>query len=200
LADGRQPETRVRIEWDADGIALAVVEPTPSEVRVHAAALAVSYNEPRNRALMTNDHTFSADDVVDQFTEMREAGGRPFLLFAGDAMTGDCDLRHIEGKAAEYAVMVGAHAHQGKGLGTRYTTMLHAYAFGPLGLQTIYVAVRPENLGSLRMFEKVGYAVDQGAAARRFAEADDDVCMSIEKDAFLTAHRTSLRSIRIIEE
>jgi RimJ/RimL family protein N-acetyltransferase len=52
-------------------------------------------------------------------------------------------------------------------------------AFGPLALRRVYASVRPENAGSLRMFEKVGYVVDTSVDARRYAEEPDDVCVSI---------------------
>jgi ribosomal-protein-alanine N-acetyltransferase len=176
---------------------LRLVEPTLDEVRVHATTLAEFYNEPVNRALLTNEHEFAADDVVEQFREMREEGGVPFLLFADETMMGDCDLRHIEGSSAEFAIMVGARSKQARGLGTRYSAMLLALAFGRLGMEKVYASVRPENFGSLRMLGKVGYVVDASPAARRFAEADDDVCMSVDRGLFDTSYPGAVESIRV---
>src|SRR5215472_7160054 len=119
-------------EWTAGGLRL--VEPTLREVRKHAAALAGFYNEPVNRALLTNDAEHSPEDVVDQFEEMWEDGGRPFLLYRAGEMVGDCDFRHVENGHAEFAIMVGPRDSQAKGLGTRFAVMAHAVAFGPLGL------------------------------------------------------------------
>jgi RimJ/RimL family protein N-acetyltransferase len=172
------------VEWPVDGSELRLVEPTPAEVRMHATELASAYNEPTNRALMTNEHEFSAEDVVDQFEAMRKEGGRPFLLFDHDVLIGDSDLRRIEGDAAEIAIMVGARARQGKGYGTRFSWMLTAFAFDRLKLSKVYASVRPENAGSLRMFEKLGYVIDTSPEARRYAEEDDDVCLSIDRAAF----------------
>ena len=184
------------VDWLVADASLRLVEPTVEEVETHAAVLAGFYNEPYNRALLTNEYEFVAEDVVAQFAEMREEGGRPFLLFADDAMMGDCDLRHFEGTTAEFAILVGARARQAKGFGTRFSTMLHALAFGRLGMETVYASVRPENTGSLRMLQKVGYLVDASPAARRFAEAEDDVCLPVGARAFTSAHRHAIEGMR----
>jgi RimJ/RimL family protein N-acetyltransferase len=186
------PTERYVVEWSTGGFELCLIEPTIEEVRLHAAALAQDYNEPRNRALMTNEHDFTGKDVVDQFASMQAEGGRPFLLFDEHDLVGDCDLRHIDGASAELAIMVGPRAAQGKGLGTRFSIMLMALAFDRLGLTTIYASVRPENTGSLRMFDKLGYRVDTSPEARRFAEAEDDVCLSMDAQTFSAKHTERL--------
>lgn len=187
----------LRVEWVAGESKFAVLEPTMEEVGAYAQRLADFYNEPTNRALLTNTHHFSAEDVVDQFSEMRATGDRPFLLMVDGALVGDCDLRNIERHTAEYAVMVGARALQSKGLGTRFGLMVMALAFDRLGLQRVYASVRPDNWGSLRMFEKLGYVVDARPAARRYAEAPDDVCVSISASAFRHVHANVVADLRI---
>jgi RimJ/RimL family protein N-acetyltransferase len=182
------PRERFMVEWSTGGLVLCLVEPTTDEVRPHAAALARDYNEPQNRALMTNEHDFTAEDVVEQFAAMQEEGGRPFLLLDHDRLVGDCDLRRIEDTSAEFAIMVGPRATQAKGFGTRFSIMLLALAFDRLGLRTIYASVRPENVGSLRMFDKLGYRVDATPEARRYAEEEDDVCLSIDAPTFRARH------------
>jgi RimJ/RimL family protein N-acetyltransferase len=180
--------------WDA----LSLFEPTPDEVRAHAARLAADYNEPTNRALMTNETDMSPEDVVTMFEEMWAEGGHPFLLLDGAALVGDCDFRELDGAGnAEFAVMIGPRGAQGRGLGTRFGIMAHAVAFGPLGLRRVYAAIRPENAGSLRMFEKLGYARDESDAARRYAEAPDDVCLSIDYASLRARHEGALAEIAV---
>jgi RimJ/RimL family protein N-acetyltransferase len=188
---------RLVVEWRVGDARLRLVEPTTEEVRAHAATLAECYNEPRNRALLTNEHEFAPEDVVEQFDEMRRDGGRPFLLFSDDAMMGDCDLRHVEGSTAEFAIMVGAREHQARGLGTRFATMLHALAFGRLGMKRVYATVRPENAGSRRMLEKVGYVLDESPEARRFADAEDDVCVSVDAASFARAQGSAIAAVQV---
>jgi RimJ/RimL family protein N-acetyltransferase len=110
---------------------------------------------------------------------------------------GDCDFRGVEGDHAEFAILVGPRGAQAKGLGTRFTLMAHALAFGPLGLARVYISVRPENAGSLRMFEKVGYAVDASAEGRGYAEAEDDVCLSMGRSDFERIHAGVLVKLTI---
>jgi RimJ/RimL family protein N-acetyltransferase len=178
---------------------LSLIEPTDEEVRTYAARLAADYNEPVNRALMTNETEMSEADVVEMFGEMRAEGGRPFLLFDDEALVGDCDFREVDsaGGSAEFAIMIGPRGSQGRGLGTRFGIIAHAVAFGPLGLRRVYAAIRPENAGSLRMFEKLGYARDDGAEARRYAEASDDVCMSIDEALLCARHAEALAQIAL---
>jgi RimJ/RimL family protein N-acetyltransferase len=187
---------RLLVEWITEVGRLEIVEPTEEEVRMHAQALADFYNEPSNRALLTNTHDFTADDVVDQFAEMRAQGGRTFLLKVEGEVVGDCDFRNVEGRAAEYAIMVGPRASQAKGLGTRFSVMVHALAFERLGLDHVYASVRPDNAGSLRMLEKVGYVRDASPAARRYAEEPDDVCVGIDAATFRRAHADAIARVR----
>ena len=42
--------------------------------------------------------------------------------------------------------MIAARATQGRGLGARFAIMLHAFGFGPLGLDRIYVGIVPANV------------------------------------------------------
>jgi RimJ/RimL family protein N-acetyltransferase len=187
------------IEWTLGGTRLRVLEPLTAELRMHANDLAGYYNEPTNRALMTNEHEFSAEDVALHFADIRAEGGRPFLLFENELLLGDCDLRHIEENQAEFAILVGARARQGQGRGTLFSVMVHALAFGHLGLERVYASVRPENAGSLRMLEKVGYTRDASPLARRYAEKHDDVCLSVAACAFEDgfAQNLSTQTIRV---
>ncbi len=183
--------------WIVDQGRLDLVEPTEEEVRDHAEALAGYYNEPANRALLTNTQEFAAQDVVEQFADMRARGGRPFLLMVDGSLVGDCDLRNVEEGAAEYAVMIGPRTSQARGLGTCFSLMLLALAFNRLGLAKVYASVRPENTGSLRMLDKVGYVLDKSPAARRYAEEADDVCVSIAKTSFMRVHVDALAGMTL---
>jgi RimJ/RimL family protein N-acetyltransferase len=185
------------VEWFVLQGRLELIEPTAEEVRVNAGALAGYYNEPSNRALLTNTRDFTAGDVVDHFADMRARNDRPFLLRLDGSLVGDCDLRHIEPHAAEYAVMVGPRASQARGLGTRFSLMALVIAFERLGLERVYASVRPENSGSLRMFEKVGYVFDPSPPARRYAEESDDVCVSIAASTFRRIHGDTMARVRV---
>lgn len=181
-----------RIEWQD----LVALEPTPEEVRAHADALAVGYNEPRNATMMGHTAEMAPDEIALHYAEMAERGAHQFLLFADGALAGDADLRGIADGACEFAFMIAAPSAQGKGLGTRFATMIYAFAFAQLQLQRVYASVIPQNTASLRVFEKLGCTVDESPAARAFADEPGDIVMVIEREAF--GWPTALGEFRIL--
>lgn len=52
-------------------------------------------------------------------------------------------------------------------------------------------------IASRRMLEKLGYQVNQGPRAASFADAEDDIAMSINWDQFERAHTDLLRQVVI---
>jgi RimJ/RimL family protein N-acetyltransferase len=184
--------TRYAIAWDE----LRAVEPVAEEISSHAPALSIAYNEPANAALMGHAQPISAAEVVETYAGMLARGGRPFLLFRDDELAGDADLRGIADRRAEFAFMIGAPAAQGKGLGTRFAIMVHAFGFAHLGLDHIYASVVPHNTASRRAFEKLGYVVDASPGARAYADAPDDVTLRVDCDIFQRGHASALAQIR----
>lgn len=183
-----------RIEWGP----LVALEATSDEIATHAAALAAGYNDPDNAPLMGHTSEISPAEVVDSYKESIAAGMRAFLLFAGGgALVGDADLRNLRDGAAEFAFMIGSRTMQGKGLGTKFATMIHAFGFRELDLHHIYVSVVPHNGASMRVFEKLGYVVDDSPVARAYAEEPDDVVLSLDKPTFMRSHAARLRQIQI---
>jgi RimJ/RimL family protein N-acetyltransferase len=193
---------RYQIEWTTPAGALVALEPSLEEVEPLAAALAAAYNDPRNAPLLGHTAELSPADVLDHYRALHEDGARQLLLYqggalAGGALAGDADLRHIDGGAAEFAFLIADPAAQGKGLGTRFAIMIHALAFGPLALERIYASVIPTNTASRRVFEKLGYIVDDGEQARAYADEPGDVVLSIDRAAFARAHGAAAAELRI---
>jgi RimJ/RimL family protein N-acetyltransferase len=186
-----------RVDWTTPAGVLLAVEPRLDEVAVHARELAAGYNEPNNAALMGHVEPISETEVVDHYEAMLDAGARMFLLYLDGALAGDADLRGIADGAAEFAFMIGTPAAQGKGLGTRFATMVHAFAFQVLGLERVYASVVPANTASRRVFEKLGFTLDASPAARAFADEDDDVVYAIDRVTFEGLHIANLAEIRI---
>jgi RimJ/RimL family protein N-acetyltransferase len=188
------------IEWQVGDDLLSVIEPTPSEIARAAPELAAFYNDEHNRQMMTHEQEFSAEDVVAYYDELRADGGRPLLLRAGprgDELSGDADLRNIEGDTGEFAIMVGARATQGRGLGTRFAIMAHALAFRVLGLARVYVSIIPANAASRRLFEKLGYEPDDSPEARELADEDSDLTLSLARERFEADRQLELAEIRL---
>ncbi|MCW5805055.1 MAG: GNAT family N-acetyltransferase [Deltaproteobacteria bacterium] len=148
-----------RVDWSTPSGELTAVEPRDDEVLAHAPALAVAYNHPRNAPLMGHTTELTEADVVAHYRELAaQRGARNFLLFRDGALAGDADLRGIDGRGlAEFAFMIADPAAQGRGLGTRFAAMIHAFGFHTLDLRRIWASVLPANTASRRVFEKLGY-------------------------------------------
>jgi len=101
-------------------------------------SLAAFYNDSHNAAMMTHTQEASADEVVEMFHAMRDAGDRPFLLEQDGELMGDADFRGVQGVEAEFAILVGPRVQQSRGLGTRFAAMLHAAAVRVMGFERIY--------------------------------------------------------------
>src|SRR5262249_6911058 len=124
-------------------------------------------------------------------------GGRPFLLFRDGKLDGDADLRDIHDDLAEFAIMIGAPDAQGKGLGTRYAIMVHALGFQRLGLSRVYSSIVPQNVASRRMLDKVGFRVDDSAAARAHADEPSDIVLVIDRATFERVNAAALTQLKI---
>jgi RimJ/RimL family protein N-acetyltransferase len=186
-----------RIDWSTPQGELQAIEPRLDEVASHARELAAAYNEPHNAALMGHHEPISETEVVDHYEAMLDAGAHPFLLYVDGALAGDADLRGIRHGAAEFAFLVAARAAQGRGLGTRFAMMVHAYAFQVLQLERVYASVVPANAASRRVFEKLGFRLDSSETARSFADQEDDLTFAIDRITFEGLHVPQLAEIRV---
>ncbi len=181
-----------RIDWGD----LMAYEPRLDEVAEHVRVLAAAYNDPHNAPLLGHTLALGESDVMDHYESLLGQQAHPFLLFTDGVLAGDGDIRGIADGAGEFAFMIAAPAAQGKGLGTRFATMLHAFAFTHLPIDRLYASIVPANTASRRVFEKLGYIVDESAAGREYAD-DGDVAMVIDKAAFSRHHATAMAQIRI---
>ena len=184
------------VEYQDAQILLRAFEPTPHEVRAAASRLSGYYNDEHNRAMLTHEDDMSADEVVEHYTESRAEGDRLFLLEQDGVLIGDADFRQFDAESAEYAIMIGARNLQGRGLGKKFTTMLHAWAFRELQLARVYVTILPANSASLRLFQQLGYGPDGSPRARDLIDEDDDVTLSIDRAAFEKQHGTMMDGVR----
>jgi len=177
-------ESRWTVEWQNVAETLRAFEPSAAELVRAAPTLAGFYNDSYNRVMMSNTVAFKATDVVDHIAELQAKGERPFVLERDGILVGDADFRHLTASDAEFAILVGRRDEQGRGMGTRFATLLHAFAFFGLGLERLFVSIIPQNEPSQRLFLRLGYARDDGSAARRFADEDSDLTFSLGRAEF----------------
>jgi len=185
--------TRYRVTWHE----LLAIEPSLDEVQQHAEVLARGYNEPRNATFMGHTAEITPAEVVETYADGIAQGARLFLLFQDGALVGDADLRHMRDGRGEFAFMIASPGAQGKGLGTRFALMIHTVGFRELGLGTIYASVVGHNTASRRVFEKLGYIVDNSLAAREYADEPDDVTLALTATAFVPAHASAIAEMQI---
>jgi RimJ/RimL family protein N-acetyltransferase len=191
---------RWAVEWEQGDRTLTALEPTDDELRRAAPELAAAYNDSHNRVMMGHDaEPHTAGDVVAYYEELRIEGGRPFLLYMDGVLMGDADFRNIADVSGEFAIMIGGRASQGRGLGTRFAVMLHAFGYDVLGLERIYISVIPANTASRRLFEKLGYQPDDGPQARALIDDETDLTMSLARSAFDRAGFAGQAAIRAFE-
>lgn len=172
---------------------LVAFTPSADEIARFAAPLAAAYNEPRNAALLGNTQAMSPADVIEHYGGLRPPRAYPFVLLRAGELAGDGDLRGIAGGAGELAFLIAAPSAQGQGLGTRFATMLTAFAFRRLALAHVYASVLPANAASLRVFAKLGYAETDDAA---FGDPGD-VVLRIDRAGFERTHAAVLAEIEI---
>jgi len=112
-------------------------------------------------------------------------------------VVGDGDLRGVADGAAEFAFMIASPTTQGKGLGTRFALMIAAFGFREAGLRRIYASVVPQNIASRRVFEKLGYVVDDSESARAYADEPDDIVLSLDRDVFERTNAAMIAELEI---
>ena len=177
-------QIRWTVEWQSVAETLRAFEPSSPELSQAAPTLADFYNDRYNCTMMSNTVAFKTADVVEHIAELQAKGERPFVLERDGVLVGDADFRHVTASDAEFAILVGRRAEQGKGMGTRFATLLHAFAFFGLGLQRLFVSIIPQNEPSQRLFLRLGYVRDDGSAARRFADEESDLTFSLGRAEF----------------
>jgi RimJ/RimL family protein N-acetyltransferase len=187
------------VTWTRSDGTYVAIEPSAADVAEHADTLRDWYNLAANAAMMGNTAEMSRDDVLDYWAATGERRARGFLLFKGDELVGDAELRNIADGRAEFSIMIGALHTQGRGLGATFTAMLHVLAFRTLGVNRIYVQPLPENERVQRMELRLGYERDDSPEAKAFADDDRAITMSIGRDRFAEANAAAWREVAVVQ-
>lgn len=97
-----------------------------------------------------------------------------FAIEVDRQLAGQLTINNIARGSAQFA-SIGYwidEAFANRGITTRAVAMAIDYSFGPLGLHRIEIAVRPENVASLRVVEKLG--LTRIGLAPKFLHIDGD--------------------------
>lgn len=98
----------------------------------------------------------------------------PFAITFGGAMVGQLNVNSITGGSAQWA-SIGywiAEDFAGRGITTTAVAMACDHLFGAVGLHRVEISIRPENVASLRVVEKLGF--ERVGFARRYLHIDGD--------------------------
>jgi L-amino acid N-acyltransferase YncA len=126
-------------------------------------AIVAIFNEviATSTAIYRDDPTTFAERAA--WLAERRAGGFPVLVARDDggraiAVGSYGPFRPLPGYATtvEHTVMVAA-AHRGRGLGTLLVEALLAHAAGDGGVHVMVASIDAENVGSIRMHERLGF-------------------------------------------
>lgn len=184
-------------EHDEGGRRFVIYEPTPAEVSARAGDFARWYNAPRNAEMMEATARMTAADVEAFWSELRAGGGRGFFAAVDGEIVGDLDLRNRRGDAAEFAIMIGEGARQGRGLGRAFGGLLHVVAFRELGLARLYAPSRPDNAPMRGLAAALGYVDDASDEARAYADGPTATVQSVSRDAFVSRHSAWIDAVRV---
>jgi RimJ/RimL family protein N-acetyltransferase len=117
-----------------------------------------------NRYLTTQNSTIEELRIY-----IREKNNKPDALLLGifwrenGKHIGNIKLEPIEHKAkkAEMGILIGDKNYWGKGVATEATRLLTEWAFASLGLHKIYLGVNSANKAAIRVYQKVGFSIDE---------------------------------------
>ena len=106
--------------------------------------------------------------------EARDGRQLPFVVEYQGRFVGQLTISNIVRGSAQFA-SVGYwidQAYAGRGIIPRAVAMAVDHCFGPVGLHRVEVAIRPENVSSLRVVEKLG--IREVGFAPRFLHIDGE--------------------------
>jgi RimJ/RimL family protein N-acetyltransferase len=75
--------------------------------------------------------------------------------------------------------------------------MIHLVRLPLAGLERIYASIIPHNAASRRVFDKLGYQVDDSPAARVYADDPGDITMAIDRTDFERSHAAAMAEIEM---
>jgi len=151
-------------------------------------------NEPSVAQQMFSPPPVSREAHLRWFERARVGGDREeFIILwrasGAEAAVGTIGLSHIEPQhgRAEYGILIGDPSARGQGVARAASELLLDYAFGPRGLERVYLQAFADNAAALQLYVRLGF-VREGVLrrhARRDGEPRDVVVMGILKDEWL---------------
>lgn len=145
------------------GESLKVVLSLLRESDVSQAYLEWMHNPEVIQYLESRWRTYSLEDLISYVRQMNESS-RDFLFgifvedygHVGNIKIGSINWKH---RYADMGLIIGDSSVLGKGIGSRAIDLACNYAFQELGLHKLVAGIYEPNVGSLKAFEKAGFAL-----------------------------------------
>ena len=118
-------------------------------------------NDPANNRFLHYDLPLTEAETEEWFRRIKDAPDRRDYVVTADGMPcGVIGLLHIDRirRDAEYYITVGEPALKRKGIALAASRLLLDFAFGPLGLRTVYLVTEPDNLPARSLFRRLGFS------------------------------------------
>jgi spore coat polysaccharide biosynthesis protein SpsF (cytidylyltransferase family) len=149
-------------------------------------------NDPEvTRYLVSGSFPTTMEDLH-AFIDQANAPGRvTFAIHRKDERrhVGNVKLDHIDwiSRRCDLGILIGDKASWGMGLGTEATALATRYAFERLGMERVTLGVLAENAAALRVYEKLGYAVEGRRERDQYKDGRwlDTVLMAASRRRFL---------------
>lgn len=136
----------------------------------------------------------SDEKWFDTYLSQRGTNVRLAVCSASAGVVGVCYVLGIDwiNRSAEFAIMIGNQAAQGKGIGEAATRLTLRHAFADLNLERVYLEVLDTNDRARRLYEKVGFQVEglKRHAVFKSGVYQDMLLMSILRTEFLARSET----------
>ncbi|HNR13147.1 MAG TPA: GNAT family protein [Thermodesulfobacteriota bacterium] len=152
-------------------------------------------NNPKVAALLGGFHTgLSSDKMVEWLEYHRKKPDEVLWAIADlndDSCLGHVGLYQIDHRvrSSEFAIMVGASGHWGRGLGRSVTHFVLDWGFSELNLNRIHLSVLATNERAIRLYRSLGFVEEGRLRQAQFKGGRfiDVVLMSILRDEFKRA-------------
>lgn len=97
-----------------------------------------------------------------------------FAICAGEPpdYIGNVQLTKIRDADAEFHIFIGQKEYHNRGIGTLATKQVLDYALQQLGLQQVYLFVRPAHTAAIKVYQKCGFMITEKNEARLTMLAD----------------------------
>lgn len=131
-------------------------------------------NDPEVAALLGGFHMGYTLAAITEWIEYHRKGKDEILWIIADSTNGAC-LGHVglykidhRVRSAEFAIMVGAKDHWGKGLGRKVTTFIMNWGFTELNLHRMGLSVLATNERAIKLYVSLGFIEEGRLRAAQF--------------------------------